>query len=158
MEFGPPPTELTDPDLNPPVMDVLGIDRVIVAAPDLQDAVSQFERLGLSFPDPKDAQTESPAGIQRMQLTYADPGVEILTPEDDENAVATFIDENGPGLYGFVLRVDDLKAAKRELEADGVEPIAEEGSEAAPEAFYHPKDFAGVFLILTEYDHPMLSN
>jgi methylmalonyl-CoA epimerase len=139
-------------------MDVLGIDRVIVAVPNLEQAVSQFERLGLSFPDPQVTETESPAGVQRMRLTYADPGVEILVPEDDKNAVAEFIDENGPGLYGFVLRVANLQTAKTKLADQGVKPIAEEGSEEAPEAFYHPKDFAGVFLILTEYDHPMLAD
>lgn len=137
-------------------MNVLDVDRMIVAVPDLEEAVSRFEALGLSFSEPKEAETDSPAGVQRMRLSYADPGVEILTPEDEENEVARFIAENGPGLYGFVLRVDDLEAAKSELADRGVEPIAEEGSEDAPEAFYHPKDFAGVFLILTEYDHPML--
>lgn len=137
-------------------MHVLDVDRVIVAAPDLEEALSQFETLGLSFSEPKDAETESPAGVQRMQLSYADPGVEILSPEDEENEVARFIDEHGPGLYGFVLKVDDLDAATAELAEQGIEPIAEEGTENAPEAFYHPKDFSGVFLILTEYDHPML--
>ena len=137
-------------------MQVLDLDRVIVAVPDLEDAISQFEALGLSFSEPKAAETESPAGVQRMRLGYAEPGVEVLTPVDDDNAVAQFIEENGPGLYGFVLRVDDLEAAKSELEAQGVEPIAEEGSDDAPEAFYHPKDFGGVFTILTEYSHPML--
>lgn len=137
-------------------MHVLDVDRVIIAAPDLEDALSQFEALGLSFAEPKETETEAPAGVQRMRLSYADPGVEILMPEDEENAVAEFIEHNGPGLYGFVLRVDDLATAKVELEDQGIEPIAEAGSADAPELFYHPKDFSGVFTILTEYDHPML--
>lgn len=138
-------------------MNVLEIDRVIIAAPNLSDAVAQFEALGVSFSDPKPAETESPAGIQRMRLTYADPGIEIITPVDEDNEVARYIEANGPGIYGFVIRVDDLESAKAELADRGVEPIAEAGSDTAPEAFYHPKDFSGAFLILTAYDHPMLS-
>lgn len=137
-------------------MQVLGLDRVIIAAPSLEDAISQFELLGLSFSDPKEAETESPAGVQRMRLAYAEPGVEVLMPEDDENEVARFIREHGPGIYGFVFRVDDLEAAKNELSRQGIDPIVEAGSEDAPEAFYHPKDFSGAFTILTEYTHPML--
>lgn len=138
-------------------MNVLEIDRVIIAAPDLSTAVGQFEELGVSFSDPKPAETEAPAGIQRMRLSYADPGIEIITPVDEDNEVARFIDANGPGIYGFVIRVDDLDTAKADLADRGIDPIAEAGSAAAPEAFYHPKDFSGAFLILTAYDHPMLN-
>lgn len=138
-------------------MNVLEIDRVIIAAPNLNDAVAQFEALGVSFAAPKSAETDSPAGVQRMRLTHADPGIEVITPVDDDNEVARFIEANGPGIYGFVIRVDDLDDAKATLADTGIDPIAEAGSDAAPEAFYHPKDFSGAFVILTAYDHPMLS-
>lgn len=139
-------------------MHVLDIDRVIIAAPDLTEATEQFAELGLTFSPPKPAETDSPAGLQRMRLAYAEPGVEVIVPVDEDNEVARFIQENGPGIYGFVFRVDDLDAAVADLAERGIEPIAEEGSEAAPEAFYHPKDFSGTFTILTEYDHPMLAD
>lgn len=139
-------------------MQVRSLDRVIIVTPDLEGTVGQFEDLlGLSFDDPKEAETESPAGVQRMRLTHGPPGIEIITPEDEDNAIANFIDSHGPGLYGVVLRVDDLEAAKAELSEKGVDPISETGG-AAAEAFYHPKHFGGVLTLLTEYSHPMMTD
>lgn len=131
-------------------MDVIEFDRVMVATPDLEESIENLEsKLGMSF-------TEKTTEIEdsNVQLGYSFPGIELLSPGDADDAVASFLEDQGPGVYGIVLRVRDLEDAKTELAEQGIEPIMEAGAADAPEAFYHPREFDGVFTILTEYTHP----
>lgn len=134
----------------------LHLDRVIVATPDIDAAIDRYaDLLGLEFGDVLAGHTNPDAGEQRLSYAYGHPGVEFITPEGD-NEVQAFLDDRGPGLYGVVFRVASLAEAVEELEAKGVEPIdVIEHLPHAPEALYHPRDFGGVFTILTEYRHPV---
>lgn len=131
-------------------MDVIEFDRVMIATPDLESTIDNLEsKLDVSF-----SRKNTEIDDSNVQLGYSFPGIELLSPGDPDDAVASFLDDQGPGVYGIVLRVSDLEAAKEELAEQGVDPIMEAGAEDAPEAFYHPKEFDGVFTILTEYTHP----
>lgn len=135
-------------------MHVWDIDRVMIAVPDIGTATELFaERLGLSFHDPVLSAIELPAGEQRSDVAYGPPGVEFVSPREN-NEVARFLDEYGPGLFGIVFRVADLDAAEEHLDEQGVEPIASDAPGGARELHYHPSDFGGVYVLLTEYDHP----
>lgn len=132
-------------------MRVLEIDRIMIAIPDIDEATDQFrDHLDVPFGNRKTAEIAD----ANIQLNYTEPGIELLAPGDADDAVADFLERRGPGMYGVVFRVEDLEAAKAELAEKGVEPFREAGTDAAPEAFYHPKHFGGVFTILTEYTHP----
>lgn len=134
----------------------LHLDRVIVATPDIDAAIDRYAQLlGLEFGGVIEGQTDPAAGEQRLHYAYGHPGVEFISPRED-NEVQRFLDENGPGMYGLVFRVADLEEAMAELAADGVEPIdVTENLPYSPEAIYHPGDFGGVLTILTEYRHPV---
>jgi 4-hydroxyphenylpyruvate dioxygenase-like putative hemolysin len=126
---------------------VLDLDRVLVATPALDRSVETFEEyLGLSFGD-RIAPTDDPV-TNRMSAV----GVEFVTGEAD-SAVATFLDEHGPGLYAIALEVADLEAAGEHLADRDVDPIHETRMGSFRELFYHPADFEGTLLVLTEYDH-----
>lgn len=128
-------------------MQVLGIDRVLIATPAIEASVETFEELlGLSFGERID-----PDGEPVTNRTSA-VGVEFVTG-DPGSPVAEFIEENGPGLYALALEVADLDVARRHLAAADVEPVAEMGAGSLRELFYHPSAFAGTLLVLTEYDH-----
>ena len=81
-------------------------------------------------------------------------GVELITPEEDGNEVARFIDVHSPGLYALSIRVADLDAATAELADQGVEPVGEFETGELREKFFHPETFGGAFVILAEYDTP----
>lgn len=131
-------------------MDVLSIDRVMVAAPDVNETVEQLgTTLDIDFDD-----EPSVLDGEGITLNYGHPGIEVVSPGAEDDAIAGYLERHGPGLYGLVLRVADLAEAKAELAEKDIEPIREGGSEAAPEAFYHPKHFGGVLTVLTEYEHP----
>lgn len=135
-------------------MHVWDIDRIMIAVPNIDDATEQFERqLGLAFGDPVGSSIELPTGVQRSDVAYSHPGVEFVSPREN-NEVARFLDEYGPGLFGLVFRVRDLDAAETHLADQGIDPIASDNPGGARERHYHPNDFNGTYVILTEYDHP----
>lgn len=128
-------------------MQVLGIDRVLVATGSLDESVATFEeRLGLSFGDRIDPPHEPVAN--RTSAV----GVEFVTGEPG-SPVARFVDEHGPGLYALALEVADLDAARDHLARAGIEPVDETTAGSLRELFYHPSEFEGTLLALTEYDH-----
>lgn len=136
-------------------MHVLGLDRVVLVAPDLDETADQFaDNLGLAFSDRLQPTTETAAGAQAMDMVVSAAGVEIITPRDADSEIARFLEENGPGLYALSLRVADLDAAEAELADRGLEPVGEFEFAAFRERFYHPAAFGGAFVILAEYDAP----
>ena len=131
------------------MVQVIDVDRVIVATDDLEQAVEQFERLGLSFGE----ELEFGVGEETLSARLEKTGVDVLMPEGD-GEIQRYLDKQGPGLYGLALRVNDVESAHDELMAEGIEPIQSYEEGPLSEYFYHPRDFAGVMLILCEYDAP----
>lgn len=133
-------------------MQVIDIDRVLLVASreELDATKKRYERLlGLSFNDLVEWETG-------MLVYYDDrTGLELIAPADDGDDIAGYLDRNGAGLYGLAFRVEDLAAAKAHLADHGVDPVIEGGLESAPELIYHPKEFGGVYTVLTEYHHPI---
>ena len=129
-------------------MNVLGIDRVLIATSEIDPAVESFDGLlDLDFGaciDPTDT-----AITNRMSSV----GVEFVTGEEG-SAVGRFLAERGPGLYALALRVADLDAAREHLADQGVEPIDSMTVNAFRELYYHPREFEGTLLVLAEYDAP----
>lgn len=136
-------------------MQVIGVDRVMLATWDLDETVGQFEELlGLSFSEALEPTTDTDSGAQAVANVISPSGVEILTPREDGNEVTRFLEENGPGLYALSIRVADLDAAVDELGENGVEPVGKYEHADFAEAFFHPKHFGGAFVILAEYHTP----
>lgn len=136
-------------------MDIYGLDRVVIAARDLDETVGQFaDALGLSFSDRRQPTTETDAGSQALEMVVSAAGVELIAPRDEGDAVDRFLDDNGPGLYALSLRVADLDAAIDDLAETGIEPVGEFEAGDFREAFFHPQAFGGAFVILAEYDAP----
>jgi methylmalonyl-CoA/ethylmalonyl-CoA epimerase len=138
-------------------MDVLEVDRVIIATPELNETAALFgDLLDVSFGGLLEPTTESDEGDQSVANRISPTGLELVTTCGDDGEVARFLDENGPGLYAVSFRVADLDAARESLADRGVEPVGEYRKGAFAELFYHPREFAGAFVILAEYDetHP----
>ncbi|MFB6170582.1 MAG: VOC family protein [Haloarculaceae archaeon] len=136
-------------------MHVLGVDRVIIATPDLGETTDRFrDLLGIDFSAVIEPTTDTDAGAQAVANVISPAGVELVTPREDGNEVSRFLAEHGPGLYALSLRVTDLEEAMAELEAKGVESVGHYDHGDLAEAFYHPREFGGAFVILAEYDAP----
>lgn len=141
-------------------MQVLGVDRVVVATPDVNDTAERFEELlGISFGEFFEATTETTAGSnQLVSRISADGQIDLAGPGDGDNEVARFLETQGPGLYGVAFRVADLEAAETHLREKDVEPVGRIDWGDFSELFYHPSDFEGVFVLLAEFPHPVDTN
>ncbi len=136
-------------------MDVLGVDRVMVATWEIDETRGQFEELlGIEFSDLMEPTTETGHGAQRVQNIISPTGVELVAPRGEDNEVVRFLEENGPGLYALSLRVRDLDEATAELDAKGVDTVGEFEHADFREAFLHPAHFGGAMVILAEYEAP----
>lgn len=136
-------------------MNVIGVDRVIIATNELDETASQFEELlGISFGEVLEPTTTTDAGGQDVANVLSPSGVELVTPRSEGAEVKRFLEENGPGLYAVSIRVSDLDPAVDELAAKGIEPVGEYSSNDFEEVFFHPRHFGGAFVILAEYDAP----
>lgn len=139
-------------------MNVVGIDRVIVATDDVERTSGVFEdRLGIGFGDLLTLTTETATGENdlRSVIDTSGVGLDLVQPEpgDEGNALDQFLEERGTGLYALALQVADLAAAREELAADGVEPVGEISAGDFTEYLYHPRDFDGLFVFLAEFPH-----
>lgn len=136
-------------------MDVLGVDRVVIATHDLDGTIEQFnDLLGVTFADLMEPTTTTESGPQQVANVISDTGLELVTPRGEDNEVSRFLEENGPGLYAVSFRVADLEAAKAELAEKEIHPAGEYAQGDFVEVFYHPKYFAGAMVVLAEYDAP----
>lgn len=139
-------------------MEVLSLDRMMIAVPKIQDSQEQFaDLLNISFGESYESTVETSAGIQRSRVSYGYPGVELIAPTQEDSGLARYLDSYGPGLFGVVFRVADVQDSKNYLADHEIHPIAEHESNASRELHYHPNDFGGVYVLLTEYTHPGFS-
>ena len=141
-------------------MHVLGVDRVVIATPDVHKTAERFEELlGITFGEYFEATTDTTAGQNRLASRIsADGQIDLAGPMDGENEVARFLENNGPGLYGVAFRVADLEAAREHLSEKDVEPVGRIDWGDFSELFYHPRDFGGAFVLLAEFPHPVETN
>lgn len=92
-----------------------------------------------------------------MDVTFLDMGegyFEVIEPLDDEGAIASYLDRNGPGLHHVAVATDDIEAALEKAREQGVELIDEEprgGAWGHEVAFLHPKSTGGVLIEFVEH-------
>jgi len=136
-------------------MNVLGVDRVILATPDLTETRDRWrDLLGITFGAVLEPTTSTDSGGQDVANVISDTGIELVTPRDEGGEVSRFLAEHGPGLYAVSIRVADLDEATSHLAERGLEPVGEYHANDFSEVFYHPRAFGGAMVILAAYDAP----
>lgn len=138
-------------------MNVRGLDWVVMATPDIDEqAATLSELLGVSFGETNDVRLENPRGSQHVQTRLSPAGIDLLQPMDDDNEIATFLDQNGPDWYAVGMQVSDLDEADAHLDSRGVESVSTYESGTFREKYYHPRKLGGL-LALAEHPHPVES-
>jgi methylmalonyl-CoA/ethylmalonyl-CoA epimerase len=134
-------------------MNILKIDHLGIAVPDLQEALKFYEGiLGI-----KATETEVVAD-QKVKVAFLPTGdseLELLESTDADGPVAKYIEKRGAGIQHVALKVDDIEAALAELKEAGIKLIDEKpryGAGGAKIAFLHPKATGGVLLELCQRD------
>jgi methylmalonyl-CoA epimerase len=128
-----------------------GIDHLGIAVADLEAARDVFTRL-LGFR----VTEEEAVPDQKVRVLKLDAGgseLELLESTDPQGPIGRFIASRGPGIHHVTLRVENLAATLKEIEAAGVELIDREprvGAGGKKIAFLHPKSTAGILIELCE--------
>lgn len=143
-------------------MDVVDIDRVVVATDDLERTCGTLaDRLGLTFGETLDVLAETDGGDVHVESAISkstSTSLDVVEPVGEDNPFESFIEERGTALYALAVRVVDVEAAREELAEQGVEPVGEITDGDFAEYFYHPDDFDGLLVYLAEHPHPYETN
>ena len=129
------------------------IDHVGVAVPDLDEAISFYERtFGMRCVH---RETNEEQGVREAMLSVGPDGgcVQLLAPLHSDSAIAKFLDRHGPGVQQVAYTVADLDAACAELRGRGLRLLYDEprrGTAGSRINFVHPKDAGGVLVELVE--------
>lgn len=125
-----------------------GIDHVVIAVPDLQKGIKQYEAI---FERPV-ARTAEPAdaGFKMAVFDFGQNLVELITPTNDSGPVAKFVQRTGGGLYLLAMRVDDLSATVAALRDKGIRLVGDPGpgKPVTGQVFIHPASAYGVLVQL----------
>jgi methylmalonyl-CoA/ethylmalonyl-CoA epimerase len=136
---------------------VLRIDHVGVAVPDLDEAISRYQRLfGMRCVH---QETNQEQGVREAMLAASDQPpagaayLQLLAPLRPDSPIGKFLDRRGPGLQQLAYTVADLDAACARLRERGVRLLYEQprrGTAGSRINFVHPKDAGGVLVELVE--------
>ena len=117
------------------------------------DAAALADQYAALFDVPV-AHEETFDGMDVVFLEFGDSYFELLEPQTDEGAIASYLDRNGPGIHHLALATDDIAAALARAREHDVTLIDEEPREGAwghEVAFLHPKDTGGILIEFVEH-------
>jgi methylmalonyl-CoA/ethylmalonyl-CoA epimerase len=131
------------------------LNHVAIAVPDLEVAVSRYNRLGASISKPEDLPEH---GVTVIFVELANTKIELLCPLGEDSPIAGFLKKNpAGGIHHLCFEVADILVAKAALIAEGVgilgngEPKI--GAHGNAVLFVHPKDFNGTLIEIEEILH-----
>jgi methylmalonyl-CoA/ethylmalonyl-CoA epimerase len=138
-----------------PVVELLRIDHVGVAVPDLDVALKFYaDTFGMH---PVHEETNHEQGVREAMLAVgpegAGPRLQILAPISPDSAIAKFLDRHGPGLQQLAYTVADVEATSAALRARGLRLLydtARRGTAGSLINFVHPRDAGGVLVELVQ--------
>jgi len=128
-----------------------GLFAVVVAVNDLDEAIKSYQKLGFELTD-RSAREEW--GLEAAQFQIGDGMIELLAPVAENRQVAqavrSFLDKRGEGVYEVAIRVADIDAVNSFIKGKGARIVAEPHSvPTAPERrlmWVSPRSTHGVAL------------
>jgi methylmalonyl-CoA/ethylmalonyl-CoA epimerase len=148
------PSAANHDDVTLPAVDLLKIDHVGIAVPDLDKALAFYaETFGMRCVH---EETNTEQGVREAMVAVGDgdgPRIQLLAPLTPESAIAKFLDRSGPGLQQLAYTVADVEATSAALRARGLRLLydtARRGTAGSLINFVHPKDAGGVLVELVQ--------
>jgi len=127
------------------------LNHVAIAVPDLDAAAATYrDVLGATV---SDAKTLPDFGVVVRFVELPNTHIELLQPFGDGSPIASFLERNkSGGMHHVCLEVDDIMAARDQLEAAGARPLGEPkvGAHGNLVVFLHPGDFSGTLIELEQ--------
>jgi LAO/AO transport system kinase len=126
------------------------IDHLGIAVRSLERSLAFYESLlGMTV---QLRETVAGEKVQVAMLPAGEARIELLEATDADSTIARFIEKRGEGLHHVALKVPDLRALVKRLEAGGVRVLAEPRTGAGGHlyVFVHPASTGGVLLELIQ--------
>jgi len=129
------------------------LNHVAIAVRDIAKASAVYrDTLGAEVSE-KVAQPDH--GVSTVFIHLPNTKIELLEPLGDGSPIAKFLDKNPDGgIHHVCYEVDDIKAARDKLKADGARVLGDGepkiGAHGKPVLFLHPKDFCGTLVELEQ--------
>jgi methylmalonyl-CoA/ethylmalonyl-CoA epimerase len=138
-----------------PAIELLRIDHVGVAVPDLDEALKFYaDNFGMRSVH---EETNHEQGVREAMLAVgpdaSGPRLQLLAPAGPDSAIAKFLDRHGPGLQQLAYTVADVEATGAALRARGLRLLYDtprRGTAGSLINFVHPKDAGGVLVELVQ--------
>ena len=94
-------------------------------------------------------------GVYTVFITLPNTKIELLEPMGEASPINKFLEKNPDGgIHHVCYEVDDIKAARDKLKADGARVLGDGepkiGAHGKPVLFLHPKDFCGTLVELEQ--------
>jgi methylmalonyl-CoA/ethylmalonyl-CoA epimerase len=129
------------------------LNHVAIAVSDLAKASRLYrDLLGAEVSEPV-AQPEH--GVTTVFITLPNTKIELIAPLGDASPIANFLVRSpGGGIHHVCYEVDNIKAARERLQAQGARVIGDGepkiGAHGKPVLFLHPKDSCGTLIELEQ--------
>lgn len=127
------------------------LDHIGIAARDAHDVLAFLvDKLGLKVGPAVSVAGQS---VRARWLGAGSAAIEVIEPDGGASPIDGFLRRRGPGLHHVAIRVDDLEACLRHLDAQGVRLIdrtPRQGLHGRSVAFVHPSAAGGVLVELID--------
>tara|TARA_Y100000589_G_scaffold144355_1_gene137861 strand:- start:128 stop:538 length:411 start_codon:yes stop_codon:yes gene_type:complete len=132
-------------------MSLESIDHIGIAVEDLEQSIKIYSDLFGKIPDDL-CVLES----EKVKIAFFDVGsssVELLQATSEDSPIAKYIAKKGPGIHHICYRVENLEYSMKDLVSKGyrcIDSIPRSGAHNTKVCFFHPKDFGGVLVELSQ--------
>ncbi len=131
-------------------MSEMTLDHVGIAVASLDEGLAFYRALGLELAGTEEVPSQK---VRVAFLPVGETRFELLEPTAPDSPIAVHLDKRGPGLHHLCVRVPDIRAAMRDLAAQGFRLLSAEpqqGAHGCLVCFVHPKSAGGVLLELSQ--------
>ena len=129
------------------------VEHIGIAVKNLQQSNELFKKLF-----GKDAYKLEKVESEKVSTSFfmlGDTKIELLEAENENSAIAKFIEKRGEGIHHIAFEVDDIYAEIKRLQAEGFEftnenPEPIKGADNKLICFLHPKSTNGILVELCQ--------
>ena len=127
------------------------IEHIGIAVKNINEANELFKEL--FGKESYKTETVESEGVSTSFFMLGESKVELLEAQNENSAIAKFIEKRGEGIHHVAFEVDDIYAEIKRLQAQGFEvlnPEPKKGADNKLICFLHPKTTNGVLVELCQ--------